>query len=104
MTHRPAFLLTLFVSGQSAQSQQAAAHLRRICAYLGDECELTIVDVLERPAHAEEMKVIATPTVVRLRPLPSRRVIGDLSDTDGVMRGLGLPPVGADLAAEAEAQ
>ena len=87
----PLYLLTLFVTGQSVRSQNAVATLRRLCEGLGRRCELTIVDVLERPQLAEDERVLATPTVIRQRPLPLRRVIGDLSDQDMVISWLDLP-------------
>lgn len=89
------YLLTLFVTGQSIRSQRAVANLRQLCEALRGQCELTIVDVLERPQLAEDEKIMATPTVIRRRPLPVRRVIGDLSDPDKVILWLDLPPVNA---------
>jgi circadian clock protein KaiB len=88
---RHTYVLTLFVTGRSVRSERAVANLRRICRRLGDRCELTIVDVLERPELAEREKVLATPTVVRNRPLPRRRIIGDLSDPERVVLELDLP-------------
>lgn len=90
------YRLTLFVAGQTARSNNAAAAIRGICARLPGGCEVTIVDVLERPRLAEEEKILATPTVIRRWPLPLRRVIGDLSDVDKVVFGLDLPPLAAD--------
>jgi circadian clock protein KaiB len=87
------YLLTLFVTGQSVRSQSAIANLRRMCDSLGERCRLTIVDVLERPQLAEREKILATPTVIRHRPLPVRRIIGDLSDSDRVLAWLDLPPI-----------
>ena len=85
------YVLTLYVTGQSVRSQRAVANLQRVCEVLGDACELTIIDVLERPQVAEDERILATPTVIRRRPLPLRRVIGDLSDRDKVVAWLDLP-------------
>lgn len=93
------YALTLFVTGNSIRSERAVANLRRICQRLGDRCELTIVDVLERPELAEREKVLATPTVVRSRPLPRRRIIGDLSDEGKVVLELDLPLAADDAEA-----
>jgi len=91
-----AYILTLYVTGQSVRSQRAVANLRSLCDGLGDACELTVIDVLERPQMAEDERILATPTVIRQRPLPLRRVIGDLSDRDKLMLWLDLPlPVAA---------
>ena len=85
------YLLTLYVTGQSVRSQRAVANLRGLCDRLRGRCELTIVDVLERPQLAEDERILATPTVVRQQPLPLRRVIGDLSDPEKVVLWLDLP-------------
>jgi circadian clock protein KaiB len=85
------YVLTLYVTGQSARSQRAVANLRSLCEGLGDSCELTVIDVLERPQVAEDERILATPTVIRRRPRPLRRVIGDLSDPERVMQWLDLP-------------
>jgi circadian clock protein KaiB len=87
----PVYVLALFVTGQSVRSQRAVANLRELCDGLGDACELTVIDVLERPQVAEDERILATPTVIRRRPLPLRRVIGDLSDREKVMVWLDLP-------------
>jgi len=85
------YVLALFITGQSARSQRAVANLRSLCDLLGENCELTVIDVLERPQAAEDERILATPTVIRRRPLPLRRVIGDLSDPDKVIAWLDLP-------------
>jgi circadian clock protein KaiB len=97
---RDRYEFTLYVTGQTARAERAVSSLRRICDRLGG-CELTIVDVLERPGLAEDEKVLATPTVIRRRPLPPRRVIGDLSDLGRVVLGLGLPLLAPPSAEEA---
>ena len=87
------YRLRLFVAGGTARSQRAIENLRRICAeHLADDVDLEVVDIYQQPELAERHQVIAAPTLVRLLPLPVRRVIGDLSETDRVLRGLELPP------------
>jgi circadian clock protein KaiB len=85
------YVLALYVTGQSIRSQQAVANLRALCDHLGQSCELTVIDVLERPHAAEDERILATPTVIRRRPLPLRRVIGDLSDLEKLRLWLDLP-------------
>jgi circadian clock protein KaiB len=86
-----AYLLKLFVTGQTPRSSRAIANLRRICAEkLGTNYKLRIIDVLERPQLAETEKILATPTLIKEFPLPVRRIIGDLSDTNQVLLGLEL--------------
>ena len=86
------FRLRLFIAGTSPRSQRTIANLRRICdAHLRDRFELEVVDIYQQKALAEEHQVVAAPTLLKLHPLPLRRIIGDLSDEDRVLRGLGLP-------------
>lgn len=84
-------LLKLYITGHTSRSEQAIANLRRICEErLSEQVELEIVDILEQPYLAEQEKIIATPTLIRVSPPPARRVIGDLSDTKKVLFGLSL--------------
>ena len=92
------YALRLFVAGTTANSLRAIGNLRRICdARLAGRVDLEVVDIYQQPELAERHQVVAAPTLLRLRPLPLRRVIGDLSDERRVLKGLGLPlPRGAD--------
>ena len=85
------YRLKLFITGHTLRSSRAIANLRRICEEeLGTEYELVIIDVQEQPQLAEEDKILATPTLIKVLPLPVRRIIGDLSDTKQVLLGLEL--------------
>jgi circadian clock protein KaiB len=85
-------LLTLYVAGPSPRTDVAVANLHRLrgCC-TRPSCEVSVVDVTERPDLAEAAHILATPTLIRERPLPVRRVVGDLSDLDQVMTALGIP-------------
>jgi circadian clock protein KaiB len=84
-------ILTLYVTGQTPRSERAIANLQRVCAEeLDGRCEVAIVDVLERPDLAEQERILATPTLIRRFPPPTRRIIGDLSDARQVALGLSL--------------
>ena len=85
-------LLRLYIAGQSPRSLDAFANLRVICdQHLPGQYEIEIVDLVEHPELAAADEVLALPTLVRLRPAPSRRIIGNLSDTERVLRYLRLP-------------
>jgi circadian clock protein KaiB len=84
-------LLQLYIAGLTPRSERAIANLRRICTEdLCDQYEMVIIDVLERPQLAEDERILVTPTLVKPLPLPSRRVVGDLSDTKKVISELDL--------------
>jgi circadian clock protein KaiB len=87
------YSFVLYVTGGTPRSQQARENLRRICddRLSPDEVEIGVVDVLEEPERAEADRVIATPCVIRVKPDPPQRVIGDLSATSQVAAALGLP-------------
>lgn len=79
----------LYVTGRTPRSTHAIANLRRMCdETLAGDCDIVVVDVLEQPHLAEAARVLVTPTLVKEMPPPSRRVLGDLSDTDQVLWGL----------------
>ena len=85
------FALKLYITGTSVHSQRAISNLDRLVAGgKSADCEVTIVDVLTDPDQAEADRVLATPTLIRCRPAPARRVIGDLSDLQAVRLALGL--------------
>jgi circadian clock protein KaiB len=87
------YVLRLYIAGSTPQSSRAIMNLKAICEnHLKDRYELTIVDLYEQKWRAQEDRVIVAPTLVRYLPLPVRRVIGDLSQTDRVLSILDLPP------------
>ena len=95
------YLLRLFVTGASSRSGTAIANLRRICEQeLEGQYELEIIDVQQFPELAEDEKILATPTLIKSLPLPLRRVIGDMSDTEKVLLGLEVQPLRGPAAGE----
>ncbi|MEA2482788.1 MAG: circadian clock protein KaiB [Thermoleophilaceae bacterium] len=89
---RPAYELTLFVSGASERSAQAIGHARQLCeSNLTGRYSLTVVDVNDDAAAMLRSDVIAAPTLIKHLPLPARRLVGDLSDSRKVLAALGLP-------------
>ena len=88
------YLLKLFITGETSRSKHAIANLKRICEMLDGQYEMVIIDTLERPQLAEEENVLATPMLIKPLPPPLRRIIGDLSDIEKVMRGLDLQASG----------
>jgi circadian clock protein KaiB len=84
---------TLFVSGASDASARAIECVREICdSELAGCHDLSVVDLHQQPALADHHHVLATPTLVRDRPLPSRIVVGDMSDRQRILAALGVVP------------
>ncbi|HSU96636.1 MAG TPA: circadian clock protein KaiB [Gemmatimonadaceae bacterium] len=87
------YVLKLYVTGKTPNTERAINNLRRICAEeLQGQYEMQIIDVLENPQMAEDDKILATPTLIKRLPPPLRRVIGDLSDKHKVLLGLEVLP------------
>ncbi len=90
---QPSHRLRLFVAGTTIRSQQAIENLRQVCAkQLEGNVDLEVIDIYQQPELAAQHQVIAAPTLLKLLPLPVRRIIGDLSQTEKVLRGLDLIP------------
>ena len=85
-------MLCLYVAGSTPQSSRAIKNLKAICeTHLPNRYVLTVVDLYEQQARAREAQIVVAPTLVREDPLPVRRLIGDLSQTDRVLAMLELP-------------
>jgi circadian clock protein KaiB len=90
------YTLTLFVSGASDSSAQAIANVRDICdGYLKGRYHLDIVDLHQEPALAGAHHVLATPTLIKDHPLPSRMLVGDMSDHPRILIALDVSLAGA---------
>ena len=84
--------LTLFVSGASDRSAYAIASTRELCdLHLRGRVRLSVIDVRDDPAAVTTLGVTVAPTLVKHLPPPVRRLVGDLSDFDKVLRMLGIP-------------
>jgi circadian clock protein KaiB len=87
--------LRLYVAGQTPRSLVAFANLKRLCEeYLTGRYQIEVVDLLKQPELAEGDQIIALPTLVRRLPEPIKRIVGDLSNTERVMVGMDLKPLG----------
>ena len=85
------YILRLFVTGASANSIRAVSNLKRICeTHIKGKYSLEIIDVYQQKSIAEAEQIVALPLLIKTLPLPRRRLIGDMSDEDKVLRGLGL--------------
>ena len=87
---RTGLQLRLYVAGNAPNSLSAIANAKAICnEHFASKHELEIVDLLEHPKRALADRIIVTPTLLKLLPLPVQRVIGNLNDTNQVLMLLG---------------
>ena len=87
--HKSFYVLRLFVTGASPNSTRAISNLKKICEeYLKDCYELEIIDVYQQPTLAMNEQLIALPMLIKTAPGMERRLIGDMSDKQKVLKGL----------------
>ncbi len=87
------YVLRLYVTDATPKSARAIVNTRRILEeHLAGRYTLEILDIAEHVAQATEDQIICAPTLLRLAPLPARRIIGDMSDVARVLKGLDVPP------------
>lgn len=85
------YVLRLYITGSSPRCIRAISNVRRICeAYLAGRYDLDVIDISRDPILAEGEQIIAAPTLIKKLPLPLRRFIGDMSETDRILIGLDL--------------
>ena len=84
--------LRLYLAGQTPRSMAALANLKKLCKeHLAGKYRIEVIDLLQL---ARGDQIIAIPTLVRRLPQPIRKIIGDLSNTERVLVGLQLRPMG----------
>jgi circadian clock protein KaiB len=87
------YLLRLYVAGLTPRSQTAIKNIKKICEeHLNGRDDLEVIDVYQRPVLAKGEQIIAAPTLIKKLPLPLRKFIGDLSDSERIILGLDLRP------------
>ena len=85
------YTLRLYVTGTTPRSNRAIVNIRKICEeHLAGRYELEVIDIYQQPILAEGEQIIAAPTLIKSLPLPLRRFIGDMSNTERILVGLDL--------------
>jgi circadian clock protein KaiB len=85
------YILQLFVSGMSPKSMLAIENIKKL---INDQVkiifELEIIDIYKNPEVAAEQHIVFSPSLVKSSPLPRKTLIGTLSDTEMVIKALGI--------------
>ncbi len=89
----PEYVLQLFIVDMTPKSRLALDNINGICEdMLRGRCELQVVDIYEQPELARSEELVATPTLIKRLPLPKRRIIGTMSDTERTLAALDIVP------------
>lgn len=88
-----AWILRLYVAGQTPRSLRAVSNIQTICeqSLLG-RYRLEVIDLYQQPQLAQGEQIVAVPALIKRLPEPLRMVIGDMSNTERVLVGLDLLP------------
>ena len=85
----PEYNLRLFITGASPNSIKAISNLKTICdKYLQGRYTLEVIDIYQQPEAASFEQVIAVPLLIKSSPAPFKRLVGNMSDTAQVLKGL----------------
>jgi circadian clock protein KaiB len=91
-----AFRFRLYIADDAVNSAQAVANLNAFChEHLPGRHEIEVVDVFREPKRALADNVLMTPTLIKLAPLPMRRIVGTLSQPLPLLQVFGLEPFAA---------
>ena len=85
----PKMFFQIFIAGKSNRNEELVKNYQQACnaLLLPNSFELTVIDLARNSQLAEEHKILATPTIIRSRPSPEKRVIGNLSQ-EGAVKAL----------------
>jgi circadian clock protein KaiB len=73
------------------KSTRAIANVQKLCEkHLAGRFELKVIDIYQQPTLAKGEQIIATPTLIKKLPLPLRKLIGDMSDSERFLVGIDL--------------
>ncbi len=88
---RVIFKFRLYVAGGTQNSAQAMENLTALCrVHLPDRHSIEVVDVFREPQRALSDGIFMTPTLLKIGPSPTQRIVGTLSPTDRLLLALGL--------------
>jgi circadian clock protein KaiB len=91
------YVLRLYIAGTTSKSIRAVANIKEICeSSLKNRYDLEVIDIYQQPVLLKGEQIIAAPTLVKQLPLPLRKFIGDMSDTERILVGLDLRPKDQD--------
>ena len=87
------YVLRLYITGTTPKSTRAVRNLVKVCQeYLAERYDLEVIDLYQQPALAQTEDIVAIPTLLKKQPLPVQKLLGDLSNTQHLVAGLGLSP------------
>jgi len=85
------YFMRLFIAGDERNSILAKENLQKVCRnHLGGRCKVEVIDVKEDFRTALENNVFVTPMLILVSPPPEVKILGNLSDTQNLLKALGI--------------
>lgn len=85
------YVFRLYISGASPNSLRAVSNLKVFFEkYLDERYKLQIIDVYQQPHITKSVDIVALPLLIKKFPLPEKRLIGDMSNNDKLLKSLDL--------------
>jgi circadian clock protein KaiB len=75
-------IFKIYVAGLNVRNQELITTFSSVCSekLKPPQYQVDVIDILKTPFEAEIKKVLATPTIIRERPYPEKRIIGDFRE------------------------
>jgi circadian clock protein KaiB len=90
------FKFRLYTADGTQNSAQALANLNALCqSHLLGRYEIEVVDVFREPERARAEGIRMTPTLIKVSPAPTCKIVGSLSQTKAVLVALGMEGIAA---------
>jgi circadian clock protein KaiB len=90
-TEKEELILRLYVTGMTERSKRAIQNIKKICEdHLKGRYNLEVIDIYREPVLAKGDQIVATPTLIKKLPVPIRKFIGEMSETEKILLGLDL--------------
>ncbi len=81
------YILELYVTKNSSSSIRAIKNIQLIKEqYLKEKTKIEVIDIYENSEKLFENGIVSIPTLIRKKPLPEIRIIGDLSNEQEVIK------------------
>jgi circadian clock protein KaiB len=91
MKRHPKFRFRLYIAGNGQNGALAISNLRKLCKeHAQNRYEIEIIDLSRDRKRALADGILITPTLVKLAPAPTCRIVGALSQEPMVLQTLGL--------------
>lgn len=92
-TGKEKYVLRLYVTGMTPRSKRAIQNIKKICEdHLKGRYHLEVIDIYREPTLAKGDQIVATPALIKKLPVPIRKFIGEMSETENILLGLDLHP------------